>query len=95
MDTEEVHSIFRFTLRITLSSLGTRTPREPYSLHSPQFNPDDIGRLDRFSNNNSANTSPSIEHTGKEIFFHNVIVFINRIHDVYRTKGTELVRENL
>ena len=63
--------------------------------HSPRFNPGDIGFFDPFYDNKSADTGPGMEYTGKETFFRDVIVFINRIKDIARTKGTELVRANL
>ena len=63
--------------------------------HSPRFNPGDIGFFDPFYDNKSADTGPGMEHTGKETFFRDVIIFIDRIKDIARTKGTELVRANL
>ena len=78
-------------------------PREPgppgelngNSSYSPRFNPGDIGFFNPFYDNKSSDTSPSIEHTGKEIFFRDIIIFIDRIKDISRTKGTELIRANL
>ncbi|KAL2038847.1 hypothetical protein N7G274_008369 [Stereocaulon virgatum] len=61
-----------------------------YWPQSPRFNPGDIGFLDPFYGNKSADTGPTMEHTGKETFFRDVIVFIDRIKDVARAKGTEL-----
>jgi hypothetical protein len=36
-----------------------------------------------------------MEHTGKETSFRDVIVFINRIKNISRTKVTGIVRANL
>ena len=62
---------------------------------SPRFNPGDIGFFNPFYNNKSADTGLGIEHTSKETFFQDVIVFINRIKDVSYIKGTDLVYSNL
>ena len=71
-------------------------PGEPSNgPHTPRFNPGDVGFFDPFYNNKSADTGPGMEHTGKETFFRDVVVFIDRIKDVSHTKGTELVRLNL
>ena len=72
-------------------------PGEPNSSYaqSPRFNLGDIGFFDPFYDNKSTDTGPGMEYTGKETFFRDIIVFINRIKDVSRTRGIELVYTNL
>ena len=60
-----------------------------------RFNPDDVGYFDPFYESKSADTAPAIEHTGKSTFFRDIHVFIDRIKDVARAKGEELLRQNL
>ena len=55
----------------------------------------DVGFFDPFYDGKSSNTGLGLEHTSKETYFRDVIVFINRIKDVTRVKGTELLRNNL
>lgn len=68
---------------------------ESNSSNTSRFNPGDIGFFDPFYDNKSIDTGSRIEYTGKETFFRDIIIFINRNKDISRTKGTELVRSNL
>ena len=73
-------------------------PGEPNSsnrAYIPQFNPGDIGFFDPFYDNKSSDIGPGMEYTRKETFFRDVIIFIDWIKDVGRTKGIELVQLNL
>ena len=60
-----------------------------------RFLSSDVGFFDPFYDGKSINTRLGIEHTGKETYFRNITVFINRIKDVARVKGTELLQNNL
>lgn len=60
-----------------------------------RFNSDDVGYFDPFYEGKSVDTAPAIEHTGKSTFFRDIHVFIDRVKDVARAKGEELLRQNL
>lgn len=60
-----------------------------------RFNSDDVGYFDPFYEGKSLDTAPAIEHTGKSTFFRDIHVFIDRVKDVARAKGEELLRQNL
>ena len=60
-----------------------------------RFNSDDVGYFDPFYESKSVDTGAAIEHTGKSTFFRDIHVFIDRIKDVARAKGEELLRQNL
>ena len=62
---------------------------------SPRFQASDIGFFDPFYDGKSSDTAPGMEHAGKDTYFRDVTVFIDRIKDVARVKGPELVRNNL
>ena len=62
---------------------------------SPRFQASDIGFFDPFYDGKSSDTAPGMEHTGKDTYFRDVTVFIDRIKDVARVKGPELLRSNL
>ena len=55
----------------------------------------DVGFFDPFYNGKSSDTAVGMEHSGKETYFRDVTMFIDRIKDVARVKGVELVRNNL
>lgn len=55
----------------------------------------DVGFFDPIYNGKSAVTGNLIEHTGKDIYFRNIHLFVERAKDVATTKGKELVRQNL
>lgn len=55
----------------------------------------DVGFFDPFYDGKSSDTGAGMEHAGKETYFRDVIVFIDRIKDVARVKGAELLRNNL
>ena len=60
-----------------------------------RFNPDDVGFFDPFYDSKSADTGPAIEHAGKSTYFRDIHVFIDRVKDVARAKGEEIIRSNL
>lgn len=60
-----------------------------------RFIPGDVGFFDPFYDGKSSDTGAAIEHSGKDTFFRDVHVFLDRIKDVSRTRGPELVRRNL
>ena len=68
---------------------GTRNGSEP------RFVAADVGFFDPFYDGKSSDTAAGMEHTGKDTYFRDVIVFIDRIKDVARVKGAELLRTNL
>ena len=59
-----------------------------------RFSAADIGFFDPFYDGKSVDTAPAMEHSGKDTFFRDVHVFIDRIKDVARTQP-ELLRRNL
>ena len=61
---------------------------------SPRFVASEVGFFDPFYDNKSVDTAPGIEHAGKETYFRDVIIFLDRIKDVARSKA-ELLRNNL
>ena len=61
----------------------------------PRFNSSDVGFFDPFYDNKSIDTAPAMEHTGKDTFFRDVVAFIDRIKEMARVKGAELLRNNL
>ena len=62
---------------------------------SERFNSDNVGYFDPFYESKLLDTAPAIEHTGKSTFFRDIHVFIDRVKDVARAKGDELLRQNL
>ena len=62
---------------------------------TPRFVASDVGFFDPFYDNKSNDTGPGVEHAGKETYFRDILVFIDRIKDVARVKGAELLRNNL
>ena len=54
----------------------------------------DVNFFDPFYDGKSINTGFAMEHAGKNMYFRDVHVFINKIIDVSRTKG-DVVRQNL
>ena len=64
------------------------------SRNEPRFVISDIGFLNLFYNNKSINTILEIEYTSKDTYFRDIIIFINYIKDIARSK-VELLRNNL
>ena len=62
---------------------------------TPRFLSSDVGFFDPFYDGKSSDTGAGMEHGGKETYFRDVLVFIDRIKDVARVKGAELLRNNL
>lgn len=61
----------------------------------PRWNPGDLGFFDPNYDGKSVSTGSPIEHTGKETYFRDVHLFVERANDLAATKGAALVRENL
>lgn len=55
----------------------------------------DVGFFDPFYDGKSSDTGAGMEHAGKDTYFRDVTMFIDRIKDVARVKGAELLRNNL
>ena len=55
----------------------------------------DVGFFDPMYDGKSAVTGNLIEHAGKDTYFRDVHLFVERAKDVATTKGEELVRQNL
>lgn len=62
---------------------------------TPRFQANDVGFFDPFYDGKSSDTGAGIEHAGKDTYFRDVTIFIDRIKDVARVKGSELLRNNL
>ena len=63
--------------------------------HGNRFLSSDVGFFDSFYDGKSNDIGAGMEHAGKETYFRNVFVFIDRIKDVVRVKGAKLLRNNL
>ena len=74
---------------------GDRGPPGEGGTGTTRFNLDDVGFFDLFYDSKSVDTAPAIEHTGKSTFFRDIHVFIDRVKNIARAKGEELVRQNL
>ena len=59
-----------------------------------RFIPQDVSFFDPFYDGKSINTGSAMEHAGKDTYFRDVHVFIDKIIDVSRTKS-DVVRQNL
>lgn len=59
------------------------------------WNAVEVGFFDPMYDGKSAATGGPIEHTGKDTYFRDVNVFIERVKDMAEVKGAELVRQNL
>lgn len=74
---------------------GPRGEPGPSGVGSERFNADDVGYFDPFYEGKSVDTAPAIEHTGKSTFFRDIHVFIDRVKDMARAKGDDLLKQNL
>ena len=70
-------------------------PPAPETHHSNRWNAADIGFFDPHYDGKTAATAPAIEHAGKDTYFRDVHVFIERVKDMATIKGGESVRTNL
>ena len=59
------------------------------------WNPQEVGYFDPFYDNKTVVTGGPIEHAGKDTYFRDVHIFIDRIKDMAIVKGEKLVRDNL
>ena len=59
-----------------------------------RWNIGDLGFFDPMYDNKSVNTGSAIEHTGKNKYFRNVHLFIERIKKITLVKPIDLVRVN-
>ena len=60
-----------------------------------RWNAGDLGFFDPLYDGKSASNSEAITHTGKDTYFRDVHLFIERAKDLATVKGAELVRDNL
>ena len=60
-----------------------------------RWNPEDLGFLDPMYDGKSASTGPPIEHVGKETYFRDVHLFVERAKEIAIIKGGELTRNNI
>ena len=58
---------------------------------APRFLSSDVGFFDPFYEGKSSDTGAGIKHAGKETYFRDFTMFIDRIKDVARIKGPELL----
>ena len=63
--------------------------------NNDRFVPSLIGFFDPFYDSKSANTAPAMEHAGKDTYFRDIHVFLDRLYDIVATKGAQVVRDNL
>ena len=87
-----------FTIASPIGQLGPPKDRRDYrppgegGTRTTRFNLDNIGFFDLFYDSKSIDTAPAIEYTGKSTFFRDIYIFIDRVKDIARIKGEELVR---
>lgn len=60
-----------------------------------RWNPGDVGFFDPFYEGKSAGSAAPIEHTGKETYFRDIHLFVERAKEMATIKGGETVRNNL
>ena len=61
----------------------------------PRWNPGELGFFDPNYDGKSVSTGSAIEHAGKETYFRDVHLFIDRAKDIAAIKEAKTVRENL
>lgn len=77
------------------------TPLQPDTTNSPlssvkdRWIASDTDFFDPYFNGRSVNTAEAIKHSGKDIYYRDVFVFLGRIKDYAETRSPELVRLNL
>ena len=77
------------------------TPLLPDTANSPFYSVEDrwiasdIGFFDPHFNGRSVDTAEAMEHSGKDTYYRDVFVFLDRIKDYAETRSPELVRQNL
>ena len=54
----------------------------------------DLGFFDLFFNGKSIDFIPAIKYAGKDTYFRDIFIFINRIYNIARIKGAKEVRDN-
>ena len=75
---------------------GTSANRHDQERHDKgRWNAGDVGFFDPHYEGKTAETGSPIEHTGKETFFRDFHLFIERAKEVATIKGGEMVRNNL
>ena len=74
---------------------GERGEPGPPGNGSERWNPGEIGFFDPMYDGKSVITGNPIEHTGKDTYFRDVHLFIERIKDMAAIKSAEMVRNNL
>ena len=60
-----------------------------------RFLSSDVGFFNLFYNGKLSDIKVEIKHAEKKTYFRDVFIFINRIKDIARVKGVELLRNNL
>ena len=58
-----------------------------------RFIPGDVGFFNPHYDGKSSDTASGTEHAGKDTYFRNIHAFIDRINDVSRVKGAELIQK--
>ena len=59
-----------------------------------RWNTSDVGFFDPMYDGKSVSTGSSIEHAGKETYFRDVHLFVERLKEISITKGPDLTRDN-
>lgn len=60
-----------------------------------RWNPSEVGFFDPMFDDKSSVTGAPMEHAGKDTYFRDVHLFIERLNDIAVVRGEKLVRENL
>lgn len=69
--------------------------RSPEQSGTSKWNPADIGFFDPHYNGKTTATAPAMEHSGKDTYFRDIHLFLERCSDIATVKGEQLVRDNL
>lgn len=98
---EAVSRAFRANRNPPLGDPGgdPRNPQEgegaPNASRAGRWNPADLGFFDPNYDGKSISTGPPMEHTGKDTYFRDVHLFIERAKEFAFTKGGDVTRTNL
>ena len=70
-------------------------PSTSTSSINTRWNAHDLGFFDSNYDDKTVHTAALIEHTGKDTYFRDIHLFLDRAKQFIPIKGAELVRENL
>ena len=74
---------------------GTPAPAGGNGAPSDRWNPQDIGFFDPYYEDKSVTAGGAVSHSGKDTYFRDVHMFVDRVKDMATVKDPKLLRENL